>query len=82
MRDFILTAHAEKVLVERGIALEWVEGALHSPDELIPDREDPHLSHALRRIPEFGNRILRVVFNKASSPTRVVTAYFDRTLKR
>lgn len=82
MRDFILTAHAEKVLIERGISLEWVEVALYSPDEILPDRDDPHLSHALKRIPEFGNRILRVVFNKVSSPTRVVTAYFDRTLKR
>ena len=82
MRDFTLTAHAQRVLSERGIAVEWVEETLLGPDEVVPDRDDPELAHALRRIPEFGNRILRVVFNQASRPTRVVTAYFDRTLKR
>ena len=40
---------------------------------------------ALNEIPFTHNaghtRILRVVFNQASTPKRVVTAYFDRTLK-
>jgi len=82
MRDFILTAHAEVVVVERGISIEWIEVTLREPDSFIPDRDDPELFHAMRRIPEFGGRILRVVYNRASTPKRVVTAYFDRTLKR
>lgn len=40
------------------------------------------LRMTIPEIQECIDPILRVVFNKASSPTRVVTAYFDRTLKR
>jgi hypothetical protein len=81
MRDFILTAHAEAVVAERGIAVEWIAVTLSEPESVIVDRDDLELSHALRRIPEFGGRTLRVVFNQTSVPKRVVTAYFDRALK-
>ena len=69
-------------MAERGIAIEWIEVALREPESVIADSDDPELYHALRRIPEFGDRILRVVFNQTSTPKRVVTAYFDRTPKR
>ena len=82
MRDFILTAHAEAVVAERGIAIEWIAVTLGEPESVIADSDDPELYHALRRIPEFGGRILRVVFNQTSVRKRIVTAYFDRTLKR
>jgi hypothetical protein len=32
-------------------------------------------------LPEFGGRVLRVVVNKTVVPERVVTVYFDRTMK-
>jgi hypothetical protein len=35
----------------------------------------------LAKIPEHGNRVLRVVINKAAVPERVVSVYFDRTMK-
>lgn len=34
-----------------------------------------------RRIPEHGDRVLRVVVNKSVVPDRVVSVYFDRTMK-
>jgi hypothetical protein len=35
----------------------------------------------LRPIEEFGNRVLRVIFNETTQPPHVVTAFFDRTMK-
>lgn len=51
------------------------------PEATLRDARDPQLSHALRRIPEHGGRVLRVVYTHRIDPLRVVTAYFDRTLR-
>lgn len=37
--------------------------------------------YALKRIPEFGDRVLRVIYNATTEPTVIVTAYFARTMK-
>jgi hypothetical protein len=56
-----LTAHAAAVLAERGIPREWIARVVAAPVVTAPDRADPALHHALARIPEHGNRELRVV---------------------
>ena len=73
-----LTAHAATVIAERGIELAWVERVLRAPERVHADRTDPALTHALGRVEERGQRVLRVVYNASASPPRVVTAYFDR----
>jgi hypothetical protein len=73
-----LTAHAAAVMAERGIELAWVERVLRAPERVHADRTDPTLTHALGRIEEHDQRVLRVVYNASASPPRVVTAYFDR----
>jgi hypothetical protein len=78
---FELTAHAVTVMAERQIPLVWVECVLMKPERIEPDRMDPDLRHALGRIPERDDRILRVVYNKNTEPWRVVTAYFDRSMR-
>ncbi len=78
---FTLSEHARHVIVERGIRLDWVGLALSDPASTEPDRDDPDLRHALRRIDEFGGRVLRVVYNPGQSPPRVVTAFFDRAMR-
>ncbi len=78
--NYILTQHARDVLQEREIALEWLERVLLTPERIEPDRADGSLEHRLGRIPEFGNRVLRVVVATAE-PFRIVTVYFDRTMK-
>jgi hypothetical protein len=79
--DLVLTAHAQTVITERGIRREWIESAVNFPESELPDRSDPTLIHAIRTVPEFGNRKLRVIVDKTTKPFRVVTAYFDRTLR-
>ncbi len=43
---------------------------------------DPRMRHALSAIAERGGKFLRVVFDPASKPRRVVTAFFDRRARR
>lgn len=76
-----LTQHARDVLEERDIPAEWLERVLNSPQRIEPDPDDAELQHSLGRIPEFGNRVLRVVVNKTVRPVVVVTVYFDRAMR-
>jgi hypothetical protein len=79
---FDLTAHARQVIAERHIALGWVAQVLSAPERTEPDSVDAELHHALGSITEQGGRVLRVVYNRTTSPWRIVTAYFDRRARR
>jgi hypothetical protein len=76
--NYLLTQHAKDALAERGIALEWMERVLDSPEKTEPDPHDPQLVHHLGKIPEHENRVLRVILNKQVDPVRIVTVFFDR----
>ncbi|HOC69087.1 MAG TPA: DUF4258 domain-containing protein [Candidatus Hydrogenedentes bacterium] len=64
-----LTKHAQKVLKERGIFLEWVEYALVAPELIVPEPDDMSVERLFLRIPEFDNRVLRVVVNRRVYPS-------------
>ena len=81
MIDHVLTKHAETVIKERGIRLDWLERILRNPDRQTVDTSDPELKHAIGPIAENGDRILRVIYNDNVKPLRIITAYFDRTLR-
>jgi len=81
LKKYELTRHAEKMMLERELTVEWLERGLESPENVEVDMKDPALEHRLVRIPEFGSRVLRVIINKETTPQRVVTVYFDRTVK-
>lgn len=68
------------MLDERRIAPEWIATALAAPAWTEPDPGDPDLLHRVVRIAAFGDRVLRVVATR-SHPPRVVTAFFDRSLR-
>jgi hypothetical protein len=55
-----------------------MERALTMPEAAEADPVDPDLEHRLARIPEFGNRVLRVIVNGKKTPPHVVTVFFDR----
>jgi hypothetical protein len=71
--------HFTDMLNERGIKKEWAELALDSP-ERIEERGDG-TRHLIKRIPEFGNRWLRVIVNTTTSPKILITAFFDRRVR-
>ncbi len=79
---YTLTAHAAKVIAERAIPLAWITRTLAEPYLTEPDPADPDLRHALARIQEYDHRVLRVVYNDTVEPWRIVTVYFDRSLRR
>ena len=72
--------HFDDMLKERGISPEWVERTIGSPDTTEDHKDGTR--HFIKRIPEFGNRWLRVVANVKVTPEKRVTAFFDRRLRR
>lgn len=81
MTNHRLTQHAQFTIADRGIDPSWIERVLDKPLKTERDRTDRELSHALGRIPEHGNRVLRVIDNDATTPWLIVTAYFDRSMR-
>lgn len=75
------TKHARQVIQERKIKPDWIALALSKPEKIEQDSTDQELEHALARIPEFGNRVLRVIYNKTEKPIRIITVYFDRMMR-
>jgi uncharacterized protein DUF4258 len=73
-----LSEHASAVLAEREIETTWVVRVLSKPERTEVDRSDPALTHALGRVTECADRVLRVVYNPSVEPPRIVTVYFDR----
>jgi hypothetical protein len=73
-----LTEHARNALEKRGIELGWMERVFDRPEAIEADPVDPDLEHRLARIPEWGNRVLRVIVNGTTAPPRIITAFFDR----
>jgi len=70
--------HSKDRMSERNISREWIEFALTSPDDFYQVSEDK--SYYLKTIEENGSRCLKVVYNPLEN--RVVTAHFDRSLKK
>lgn len=76
-----LTAHARLTIQERGLALEWVERAIESPDRIEADPSGPDIWRSFKLIPEAGNRIIRVVHRREGANILVITAFLDRGAK-
>jgi len=72
--------HFRDMMRERGIPEEWVNICTTEPDN-TEDLSDG-TKHFMKRIPEHGNRWLRVIINSAVTPWKGVTLFFDRRLRR
>ncbi|MGD0464739.1 MAG: DUF4258 domain-containing protein [Tepidisphaeraceae bacterium] len=79
--NYQLSQHAKRRIERRQIRLEWISATLANPDRTDPDHQDPALRHALKKIQEMDNRVLRVVYNSTVVPPRIVSVHFDRRLK-
>ena len=67
------------MMKERLIQPTWVDMTLNEPEK-VNDKPDG-TRHYLRRIPEHGNRWLRIVVNVKATPNKAVTVFFDRGMK-
>ena len=64
------------------IRIEWVERAVTNPMLRVPDPNDSEIERFLYEIREQDDRVLRVAINTRVAPWRVVSVFFDRTMKR
>ena len=76
-----LSQHAMVRLRERKIDFAWLEKAITQPERTEPDSDDPALEHRLAAIAEKGYRVLRVVCDPRTTPLKIVTVHFDRSMK-
>ncbi len=72
--------HFREMLKERGIPEKWVKQVLANPD--IIENKDDGTTHYIKRIKEYDDRWLRVIINEDKIPAKIVTAFFDRRLRR
>jgi len=72
--------HFDDMLHERSIKREWAVLAVDNPDDT--ENHEDGTCHFIKRIPDFGNRWLRVIVNTKVTPNRFVTAFFDRRLRK
>ena len=75
------TRHAAQAMQERMILPDWVESVVTEPAMRTADPNDPDVERFFRRIPEYGDRVLRVAVNTSVAPWRVVSVFFDRGMK-
>ena len=73
--------HAIRSMKERMIPIEWVELAVAEPALRTSDPNDPEVERFFRRKPGHGNRVLRVAVNTRVTPWRLVSAFFDRSMR-
>ena len=76
-----LTEHAKQRVAERSIQLDWISRAFLCPAKVSPHPDDESCRYAYVVIPEYRNRVLKVVYNYTENPPRVVTAFFDRKMR-
>jgi hypothetical protein len=79
--DFVLSKHAEVSAEEREILLEWIREALEEPELREADRREAGVELFYARIAAYGNRVLKVVVNVQVDPWRVMSVYFDHSMK-
>ena len=75
------TRHARQVMVERDISQHWIDAVVNAPGFHAPDPNDSSLVRSYGRVPERGDRVLRVVVNTSTDPWRVVSVFFDRRMR-
>jgi hypothetical protein len=77
-----LSKHTADEMNRRGIALAYIAAVIAAPERSMIDPKDAALTRSFRAIPDFGNRVLRVVHRPDGPDIFVVTAHWDRGARR
>jgi len=72
--------HFGEMREERQISSKWIEQTLQYPD--LIERKDDGTIHYIKKIDEFGGRWLRIVVAEKKNISKLITVFFDRTLRR
>lgn len=81
-RPVVYTHHTRERLFERHIAFRWVEAILDAPLLDEPDPVGDGRRRCWGRVPEFGDRMLRIVYVADTDMIRVITVTPDRNRGR
>ena len=81
MLNLEYTRHAVYAMAERRIPAEWVEFAETEPALRMGDPGGADAERFFRPFPQYGGRMPRVVVNTRAVPWRVISAFFDRSMK-
>lgn len=76
-----LSNHAKTRIVERKIDLQWIVLTMKAPALRESHPNDDDCQCVYRRIPAAEGRVLKVVYNAATKPWRIVTVHFDRRMR-
>ena len=79
--ELSVTVHARQAMAERLIPLGWVERVVNGPELRTDDPTDHEVERFFGRLPERGDRVLRVAVNTRVEPWRVVSVFFDRDMR-
>jgi len=77
--NFRLTNHAKLKIRQRGISIGDVEETVRSPDKTERDKIDRELTHFIK---ELHGKYLRVIAKFARDDMIIISAFYDRRLKR
>lgn len=77
----VLSDHAVNSISERNLSLQWVERTVRHPEWTEADPRQER-QRRYRAIPEYDNRIMRIVCFETEKEIRIITAFFDRKAKR
>ena len=80
-RMIVLTKHIAREMANRRITLDFIERAIATPQRCTPDPNDSALTRSYKTIPEFGDRVLRVVHRPEGDNIKIVTVHWDRGAK-
>ena len=81
MDSLAYTRHAQRIMTERRITDEWVERTVATPALRARDPYDDTVERFYLGIAERGGRMLQVAVNTESEPWRVVSTFFDRSVR-
>jgi hypothetical protein len=82
MSCFVFSKHAADMIAEREIERAWVEETVSNPEIFEVDPYRPGVKRAFRRIPERGDRYLRVAYTEIEGAIKVITLFLDRGKRR
>lgn len=81
-KGIVYTIHTRERLRERRIPTNWIEAILDAPLIDEPDPADDGRRRCWGRVPEFGDRMLRIVYVVDADVIRVITVTPDRNRGR
>jgi hypothetical protein len=80
MLEIELSKHAQDMLLERNIPEVWMWRTIENPNTKWHGDDDN--LHYAKSIKEHKGRVLHVVVNQNVNPSRIVTVFFDRRLRK